>query len=448
MKNKTPICDFVEKYSAQKYARFHMPGHKGKSILGCEQSDITEIIGADSLYEANGIIAESQVNATKLFETGATLYSAEGSSQCIRAMLYLTKLKAANEGRKPFVAATRNAHKVFALTVALLDINVIWLDNESASSTLCDCLITPAGLNKTLAELDCTPDAVFITSPDYLGNIADIRGLAEVAHNYGSMLLCDNAHGAYLKFTEGHRHPMDVGADMCCDSAHKTLPCLTGGAYLHINKNAPTFLQENAQNAMAMFGSTSPSYLIMQSLDKVNGMLANGYGDKIKKTVKRVELLKNKLVKYGYTLVGGEPLKITLDCKAYGYDGRDYAQLLITQGIMPEYFDPDYVVLMISAENDESDLAELEQTLKDIQKRKKLDKKNFPIVPAAVMPMKQALNCPSETISVQNALGRVLACPTVSCPPAVPVLYGGELIDEQAVKAFEYYGITEVKVVK
>lgn len=425
-----------------------MPGHKGKSILGCEQSDITEIIGADSLYEANGIIAESQVNATKLFETGATLYSAEGSSQCIRAMLYLTKLKAANEGRKPFVAATRNAHKVFALTVALLDINVIWLDNESASSTLCDCLITPAGLNKTLAELDCTPDAVFITSPDYLGNIADIRGLAEVAHNYGSMLLCDNAHGAYLKFTEGHRHPMDVGADMCCDSAHKTLPCLTGGAYLHINKNAPTFLQENAQNAMAMFGSTSPSYLIMQSLDKVNGMLANGYGDKIKKTVKRVELLKNKLVKYGYTLVGGEPLKITLDCKAYGYDGRDYAQLLITQGIMPEYFDPDYVVLMISAENDESDLAELEQTLKDIQKRKKLDKKNFPIVPAAVMPMKQALNCPSETISVQNALGRVLACPTVSCPPAVPVLYGGELIDEQAVKAFEYYGITEVKVVK
>ena len=323
MKNKTPICDFVEKYSAQKYARFHMPGHKGKSILGCEQSDITEIIGADSLYEANGIIAESQVNATKLFETGATLYSAEGSSQCIRAMLYLTKLKAANEGRKPFVAATRNAHKVFALTVALLDINVIWLDNESASSTLCDCLITPAGLNKTLAELDCTPDAVFITSPDYLGNIADIRGLAEVAHNYGSMLLCDNAHGAYLKFTEGHRHPMDVGADMCCDSAHKTLPCLTGGAYLHINKNAPTFLQENAQNAMAMFGSTSPSYLIMQSLDKVNGMLANGYGDKIKKTVKRVELLKNKLVKYGYTLVGGEPLKITLDCKAYGYDGRD-----------------------------------------------------------------------------------------------------------------------------
>ena len=437
MKNKTPICDFVEKYSAQKYARFHMPGHKGKSILGCEQSDITEIIGADSLYEANGIIAESQVNATKLFETGATLYSAEGSSQCIRAMLYLTKLKAANEGRKPFVAATRNAHKVFALTVALLDINVIWLDNESASSTLCDCLITPAGLNKTLAELDCTPDAVFITSPDYLGNIADIRGLAEVAHNYGSMLLCDNAHGAYLKFTEGHRHPMDVGADMCCDSAHKTLPCLTGGAYLHINKNAPTFLQENAQNAMAMFGSTSPSYLIMQSLDKVNGMLANGYGDKVK-----------KLVKFGYTLVGGEPLKITLDCKAYGYDGRDYAQLLITQGIMPEYFDPDYVVLMISAENDESDLAELEQTLKDIQKRKKLDKKNFPIVPAAVMPMKQALNCPSETISVQNALGRVLACPTVSCPPAVPVLYGGELIDEQAVKAFEYYGITEVKVVK
>ena len=89
MKSKTPICDFVAKYNEQNYARFHMPGHKGKNVIGCEHLDITEISGADSLYEAKGIIAESERNAAELFGTQKTLYSTEGSSQCIRAMLYL-----------------------------------------------------------------------------------------------------------------------------------------------------------------------------------------------------------------------------------------------------------------------------------------------------------------------------------------------------------------------
>lgn len=448
MRTKTPICDFVEKYAEQKYARFHMPGHKGKALLGLEPYDITEITGADSLFEARGIIAESQNNAAELFGTGATFYSAEGSSLCIRAMLYLTSLLSANKGRKTLIAATRNAHKVFALTVALLDIDVIWLDDESANHTLCGCLVTPAGLDKTLANLACPPDAVFITSPDYLGNIADVKGLADVAHKYGSLLICDNAHGAYLKFTKGCRHPMDVGADMCCDSAHKTLPCLTGGAYLHINKNAPKYLKDNATDALAMFGSTSPSYLILQSLDKVNGMLIDGYADKINKTAERVQKLKDGLTEHGYTLVGSEPLKLTVNAKRSGYDGYELAKILADGKVIAEYFDSDFVVLMVSAENDESDLNLLERTLKALPKKPPIVQPTFAVKPVGIMTMKQALTAESETVEVTKTLGRVLACPTVSCPPAVPVLYGGELIDEQAVNALLYYGIEKVKVVK
>lgn len=448
MKTKTPICDFVKQYAERKCARFHMPGHKGKALLGLEPYDITEITGADSLYQAQGIIAESQNNAAELFETGATFYSAEGSSLCIRAMLYLTSLTAANKGRKTLVAATRNAHKVFALTAALLDIDVIWLDDENANPTLCGCLVTPAGLDKTLAKLDCTPDAVFITSPDYLGNIADVKGLADVAHKHGSLLICDNAHGAYLKFTEGHRHPMDVGADMCCDSAHKTLPCLTGGAYLHVGKNAPKYLKDNATDALATFGSTSPSYLILQSLDKVNGMLIDGYADKIKQTAERVKQLKDGLTECGYTLVGSEPLKLTVNAKQYGYDGRELAKILADGNVIAEYFDADFTVLMISAENDESELNALERALKAIPKKPPLAQPSFNVKPVCAMTMKQALTADTETVDVSKALGRVLACPTVSCPPAVPVLYGGELINEQAVNALLYYGIGKVKVVK
>ncbi|MBO5122976.1 MAG: amino acid decarboxylase, partial [Oscillospiraceae bacterium] len=108
----TPICDFARRYAERHALRLHMPGHKGCGFLGVEQWDITEIDGADSLYEAAGIIRESEDNASALF--GApTFYSTEGSSQCIRAMLYLVALHAKKQGKRPRILAGRNAHKTF-----------------------------------------------------------------------------------------------------------------------------------------------------------------------------------------------------------------------------------------------------------------------------------------------------------------------------------------------
>ena len=101
---ETPICDFVRRYAQSSALRLHMPGHKGVSLLGMEQMDITEICGADSLYEADGIIRQSEANASAIF--GAkTFYSTEGSSQCIRAMLCLAVRYAGRMGRKPLIAA-------------------------------------------------------------------------------------------------------------------------------------------------------------------------------------------------------------------------------------------------------------------------------------------------------------------------------------------------------
>ena len=114
----TPICDFVRGYAASGISRLHMPGHKGASVLGVEHLDITEIQGADSLYEAEGIIAESERNASALFGAN-TFYSTEGSSQCIRAMLYLALLHARERGvLRPHIAAGRNAHKTLLSAVA------------------------------------------------------------------------------------------------------------------------------------------------------------------------------------------------------------------------------------------------------------------------------------------------------------------------------------------
>ena len=116
----TPIVDFVRRYAQQRTTRMHMPGHKGRGPLGCEEIDITEIAGADELYEAEGIIAQSEANATQLFSTARTYYSTEGSSQCIRAMLHLAlQMRPAKAGR-PVLLAARNAHKALLYAAALL----------------------------------------------------------------------------------------------------------------------------------------------------------------------------------------------------------------------------------------------------------------------------------------------------------------------------------------
>ena len=246
---KTPICDFVRQYAQSNALRLHMPGHKGSALLGMEELDITEIDGADSLYEAEGIIAESEENAGALFGAN-TFYSTEGCSQCIRAMLYLAVLQAKQQGRRPLIAAARNVHKSFVTAAALLDLEVMWLYPEQPDSYL-SCKLDAKTLETQLAAHQ--PVAVYLTSPDYLGNIQDVGAIAEVCHRHNCLLLVDNAHGAYLRFLQPSRHPMDLGADVCCDSAHKTLPVLTGGAYLHISETAPVFFREQAKNALALF---------------------------------------------------------------------------------------------------------------------------------------------------------------------------------------------------
>ena len=314
----TPIVDFVKRYADSNALRMHMPGHKGVEFLGCEKYDITEISGADVLYSADGIIAESQKNAEKLFNTKATFYSTEGSSLCIRAMLYLIKAYAVQNEKKPLVAAGRNAHKTFVTAAALLDVNVDWLMDDSTNSLISG-VINPNFVDKYLHTAQEKPIALYVTSPDYLGNIADIKSLSEVCHKHDVLLIVDNAHGAYLKFLPKDIHPISLGADICCDSAHKTLPVLTGGAYLHIAKTAPDFLVDNAKKALDVFASTSPSYLILQSLDMANKYLSENYCADLSFFEKEVKELKCFLAQKGYTLCGDEPLKITLATKGYGY---------------------------------------------------------------------------------------------------------------------------------
>ena len=436
---KTPICDFVNQYASSESVRLHMPGHKGKGYLGFEKFDITEICGSDSLYHASGIIKESEDNATALFESGKTVYSTEGSSHCIRAMLHLVKLYS----KSNYVLAGRNAHSSFISACALNGIDVSWLYPSGEESYL-SCKITPEILEKALGSVDNLPACVYITSPDYLGNMCDICALSAVCNRYGVPLVVDNAHGAYLKFLEKDMHPITNGATMCADSAHKTLPVLTGGAYLHISKNAPEFFKDNVKNALSLFGSTSPSYLTLASLDKANELLGDGYGKKINSVAKELKSFEN----FGYIKVN-EPLKLTIEATKIGYRGQDFAKILENNGFTCEFYDKDFVVLMLTPENDICQLEALKEIFSKIEVKGEIkNESHFLIPPKKKMSIRDATFAKRELIPIEHALGRTLAATCVSCPPAVSIIVSGEEFNESAIRLCKQYGFDSCYVVK
>ena len=441
----TPIHDFIQSYINSAPARLHMPGHKGSPFLGCEPYDLTEIDGADDLSHPRGIILESEQNAAAIFGAGATLYSAGGSSQSIRAMLYLAGIS--KPGPLKLIAG-RNAHKSFITAAALLDAEVVWLYPENPGYSLCRCDISPQSLERALAA-DPDAAAVYVTSPDYLGNILDIGPLAETAHAFGVPLLVDNAHGAYLRFLPRSLHPLDLGADLCCDSAHKTLPVLTGGGYLHVSKNAPALFAVQARRAMAMFGSTSPSYLILQSLDLCNQYLDGSYPENLAYTLESLSGLRQFLSDEGLEFMGDEPMKLTIAPRSMGYTGLELAGCLSARGIHSEYADPDFLVLMPSPETPPEALEELLSALSSLRPRPALTRPELGPAPLPrAMSIRDALFSPSETIGIDAAPGRVLAGLAVGCPPAVAPAVPGEVVTEGTVEIYRYYGIESVDVVK
>ena len=437
----TPICDFVKEYIEKSPLRLHMPGHKGKPFLGFEAYDLTEIPGADALFEARGIIAESEKNASERFGC-PTFYSTEGSSLCLRAMLYL----AVTSGRGKTVLAARNIHKSFLYAAALLDIDVVTIDGEhSLLSARC----TPEQVAESIDALPEKPACVFLTCPDYEGGICDIPGIAEVCHARGVLLLVDCAHGAYLRFLEPSQFPTDLGADLVCSSAHKTLPVLTGGAYLHIGNAVKDEFVPRTREALALFASTSPSYLILQSLDAVNLYLKDHRARLsafLPLLVETKERLSEKMP--GLAFAGEEPMKLTLLPSGYGYSGCALAEELMKSGVYPEFYDRRCVVLMPTPETGATGLRRLDEALLRLPKRKATEDCAPPLPrPTRAVSVREALFAPSERLPVEDCLGRILSEPGVSCPPAVPIVMCGEIIDKQAIEAMKYYGIVECSVV-
>lgn len=451
----TPIFDFLSEYAFSETSRLHMPGSKGMVSLGPEPLDITEIKGADELYEPDGIIAESEANATSLFGSGMTCYSTEGSSHAIRSMVALAKqLYMKND--KQVILAARNVHKAFLYACAIADIDVTWMYSEDDINSVAAGIVTPEQLKENIeVNLKSNTDilAVYITSPNYLGGIADIAGLKKICEEYDLPLLVDNAHGAYLAFLKNSLHPMKLGADMCADSAHKTLPVLTGGAYLHISRNVMerySLEKQQVKSIMEITGTTSPSYLIMASLDQANKLLSEGLAAEYDRLSEWLENWKNELREKSVPILYGESLKIVIDAYALGMTGGELGDILRAAKIEPEFCDRNYVVCMVTPYNTTEDLNKIKIALMQV-KEVKLPAKETELFKLPELKkelsIRQAVFGKQSLIPVEESIGRICGLPVATCPPAVPIAVSGEVITQEAIELFKKYNVKKIYVV-
>lgn len=405
-----------------------MPGGKGLA----SPLDITEIYGADSLYESAGIIRESEKNAAELFGAGDSLYSCSGSTLAIQTMLAAVQPLTG----KRRVVLGRYCHKSAVSACGLLGLEITWLYPDSFLGTV----ISPEAVE---AAIDGETGAVFLNSVDYYGGTADIAAIAEVCRRKNALLLVDNAHGAYRVFTKNH--PITLGADMTADSAHKTLPALTGAAYLHLKNPAHRDL---CKRQMSLFGTSSPSYLIMDSLDLCNAFIAEKSGEAAAAFEKTWEL-KKALKRLGYALYDSDPMRVTVDAAAYGYSGFSLAEELRVRGAECEMCDERYTVLLFSVVQPCADFERLARIFADIPQKSPFFAEPHEILrPQKAMSVREALFAPHETADIRKAAGKICGEIFSPCPPCVPLVMPGEVIDESCVRELLRYGAERIGLVK
>lgn len=291
------IYEFLKTYAERNPIRLHMPGHKGAGELLPYNLDITEIEGADALYKASGIILGDERRAAALFGAQDTFFSTGGCTLCIQTMVMIAK----KEGFKT-IYAYNPPHPSFFNACEIMNVTYIITEN------------IPSGA------------AVFVTSPDYFGRIINLSKFRN------DFLLVDNAHGAHLAFMD-KMYPHT--ADFWCDSGHKTLPGLTGTAYLHTNHNN---CRERVKKYMSMLGSSSPSYLLLASLDLTNDYIEKQIKSDINRTA---ELLpKSK----------GDIYHIAIANK------NGILKKLYKNGIIPETVTDDFIILLFSPMSSNEDI--------------------------------------------------------------------------------------------
>ncbi len=435
----TSTLDFLLQHAAAEPVSFHMPGHKGAQLyrrFGYENflenfmdCDITEIPGADNLFQREGILKETCDNYGKLYEVDHSYILINGTSGGIIAAI----LASVAEGGTLIMA--RNCHKSVFNALGLGGMQPAYIYPELLEEYGISGEVTPQEVERALAE-NPEAGAVILPSPNYYGICSDIRAIAEVVHRYGKILIVDQAHGAHLKWLGGPECAESAGADIVINSIHKTLGSFTQSAVLNLNsKLVDRYLLEDKLQAIQ---STSPSYLLMTSLDINAKLLTEHKESLIGDWNRNLDFAYEELAKIAdLRVVGGltnlDRSKINLDTTAWGITASELEERLMEKGIFSELTTGNILMLMTGIGNRRSDFEKLLAALKEIRAELEIPEEPAKATAGRLPGRKKIYPIPKKKkrVKLEDAAGCICAASIIPYPPGIPLICPGEKMDAE-----------------
>lgn len=422
MKQDAPLYEMLKKYAEMDCARFHMPGHKGQGNLDCFKYDITELSFSDNLYAPQGVLKHAQGLMASAVGAYRSYMLTGGSSQGVRAML----CAAFKEGDK--VIMSRNSHRSAGDALAFSGAFPVYIQPRINNGRLEQPDV--GDIERCIAG---HPDAkgIFLTSPDYCGRCAPLEEIGQLAKKNGMLLLVDEAHGAHFPYY-GFKGAAEAEADMWVQSMHKTMGALTQAALLNIG-NAR--YENKLSMLLAMLGTSSPSYLIMASMD-----LARAESENIdkEKVLTRIKRLRKKLSEAGISLMEGDGQDITRLCvlTAPNFSGLSAAGQLEKMGVYPECADEYVIIFILTHKDDAQKLERLYNALTNLKAEPFHSMPEMPSkLPERVLSPRQAVFLSQHRyIPLEKALGEVCARAFGAYPPGVPAAASGERIEKDTLE--------------
>ena len=422
--NNMPILKALNRYKKISPVRFHMPGHKagkpGRKYLGniCN-IDITELSFSDNLLKSEGIIMRAENLCALSYNAESVKFCTCGTTVLILSLLHSVK----NKGKS--IIIERNSHKSVYSALKICNIEPVITDNNYDKETNLFTHITAGDIAKALEK---NPDVLgaLITSPDYFGFEADIKGISKVLKSKNKLLFVDAAHGSHLPFINKDIYN---NADVYVCSAHKTLLALTQGSFAVFNN---FLLYDEFLKSFDIFHTTSPSYPILASLDFSREYMQKLGLQKLLDLKKITDKYKIMLNDLGYKCVENNDFT-RLVIKTPNCSGFSLARYLESRRIFTELANDDYIIALLSVADEEKSLKKLYKALISLKIENITDsRKSIEYIPSVKsMPYLEASKAKKERVPLCNAAGRIAAAEAGLFPPSYPILCCGDRISPE-----------------
>ncbi|MGM9571434.1 MAG: aminotransferase class I/II-fold pyridoxal phosphate-dependent enzyme [bacterium] len=449
--DRAPLWEGLKLYKNEKITRFHMPGHKAGRAFAPEWNealsgsfDVTEVPGTDDLHHPKGIIQEAETLAAQAFGADNSFFLVNGTSCGIMAML----LAAVSPGER--IIVPRNVHRSILNGLIFSGAVPVYIRPETEEKWGMALGVTPESVQQALLDY---PDskAVLLVSPTYYGVVPELKRIIDLVHSAGKPVLVDEAHGAHLAFhPELPSSSLFYGADLSAQGAHKTLSSLTQSAFLHQKGDLVDL--ERVKQALRLVQSTSPSYLLLASLDLARRQMAESGRDMLDITLSQVRKTRMAIKSLsGFRALGpeesGRPgfkaldeTKLTVLTAKTGLTGWEIDKILRrSYGIQAELAAYQHLLFMFTIGTTDKDAALLQQALQelDCQGNLRCSTVDFSFIPEQVLSPREAYFQNRESLPLAEALGRIAGESVVPYPPGIPVLVPGERIDSLVLECLQ-----------